>query len=131
MPKWLDWIRNHSKRKRFEQFAQERRFKLNGPMGFSVDGLLVREFAYLLRYVTNGKHRAFDDFEKIANDFVAIDAAILTGMKRPMLREEEAHFTGHEGALRNQRNLRNIVRCITEYVHLAKEIGLPVNPAVH
>lgn len=131
MFEWLEWIKDIPKRKRMERFAEERRFKLNGAYGFSVNGLLVREFGYLLRYVTNGKHDSFENFEEIANDFVAIDGAIVNEIGKPTPREEEVNFTSHEGAVQNLKNLRYIVRCISEYVDLAKELGLPTNPEVH
>lgn len=131
MFEWLEWIKDIPKRKRMEQFAEERRFKLNGAYGFSVNGLLVREFGYLLRYVTNGKHCSFENFEEIANDFSAINGAIATELGKPTPREEEVNFTSHEGALQNLRNLQYIVRCIADYVDLAKELDLPTNPKVH
>lgn len=114
-----------------ERFAEERRFKLNGAYGFSVNGLLVREFGYLLSYVTNGKHTSFANFEEIANDFSAINGAIVTEIGKPIPREQEVNFTSHEGAVQNLQNLQYIVRCITDYVDLAKELGLPTNPEVH
>lgn len=125
------WIKSIQKRVRMEQFAKDRRFKLNGGYGFSVNGLLVREFDYLLRYVTGGKHDSFQDFGEIADNVVSINAAIVSEMQKPIPREEEVNFTSHEGAIRNLENLRYIVLCVAEYVALAKELDLPTNPEVH
>lgn len=128
---WLKWIKDTQKRKRMEKFAEERRFKLNGPYGFSAHGLLVREFVYLLRYVTGEKYDSLNNFEVISDNFVEINGAIVQELVKPVLREEEVNFTDHEGALHNMRNLQYIVRAITDYVALAKELGLPSNPDVH
>lgn len=128
---WLKWIKDAQKRKRMEKFAEERRFKLNGPYGFSAHGLLVREFVYLLRYVTGEKYDSFNNFEVISDNFVEINGAIVQELVKPVLREEKVNFTDHEGALHNMRNLQYIVRAITDYVALAKELGLPSNPDVH
>ncbi|GGX87781.1 hypothetical protein [Vogesella alkaliphila] len=83
---WLNWIKDKQKQKRMEKFAEERRFELNGEYGFSVDGLLVREFGYLLCYVTQGKHDSFLKFDEIADDFTAINGAIVIEMKRDIPR---------------------------------------------
>jgi hypothetical protein len=125
---WHKWSFDIPKRKQMKRFAEEHCFELNGCLGFTVNGLLVREFGYLLSYVTNNKHDSFVDFEEIANDFVAIDSAIVIETRKPVPREEEVHFTSHEGAIQNLKNLRYIVFCIKEYVDLAKELGLPTNP---
>lgn len=128
---WLNWIKDKQKQKRMEQFAEERRFKLNGEYGFSVDGLLVREFGYLLRHVTRGKHGSFQNFDEIADNFVAINGAIVIEMQRDTPREEEVNFTTHEGAIRNLKNLQYIVKCIADYVDLAKQLGLTTRPEVN
>jgi hypothetical protein len=125
---WLKWIQDIQKRKTVEDFCKEWKFKLYGNYGFAVDGLMVSEFGYLLRYVTHGKHVSFEDFAAIANDFVAIDNAIVTEMAKPTPKEAEVNFTTPEGARRNLENLRYIIKAITKYVELANHLGHPVNP---
>lgn len=125
---WLKWISDRKKRKTFEEFCDSWRFKIYGEYGFVVDGLLVSEFGYLLRYVTSGKHDSFTNFEAIANDYVAIDGAIVTEMAKPIPREAEVNFTTPEGARRNLENLRYIIKAIAEYVSLAAKLDLPLNP---
>ena len=105
----LSWLKNIQKRKKMARFAEERSFNLKGRSGLSVNGLSAREFGYLLRFITNGKHENFEDFQKIANDSREINAAIALEIAKPTLREEEANFTTHEGAIHNQENLRNII----------------------
>lgn len=125
---WLNWIQDIQKRKTVEAFCQQWKFKLYGDYGFSVDGLIVSEFGYLLRYVTEDKHDSFKDFAAIADDYAAINGAIVIEMAKPIPREAEVNFTTPEGASRNLKNLHYIVEAITKYVELANNLGLPVNP---
>ncbi len=125
---WLKWISDRNKRKTVEEFCEKWRFKLYDEYGFVADGLLVSEFGYLLRYVTSDKHESFKSFEAIADDFVAIDGAIVIEMSKATPKEAEVNFTSPEGARRNLENMRYIVRAITEYVALAKKLELPLNP---
>lgn len=125
---WLKWISDRNKRKTVEEFCGKWRFKLHDGYGLVVDGLLVSEFGYLLRYVTSGKHESFKNFESIADDFGAIDVAIVIEMAKATPREAEVNFTSPEGARRNLENMRYIISAINEYVTLAKELELPLNP---
>lgn len=128
MSRWLKWINDRNKRKVVEEFCKKWRFHLYDEYGFVVDGLLVSEFGYLLRYVTSEKYDSFKNFEAIADDFAAIDGAIFSEMSKAIPREAEVNFTSPDGARRNLENMRYIVRAITEYVDLAKKLELPINP---
>ncbi|KIP18467.1 hypothetical protein KY49_3598 [Burkholderia sp. MSHR3999] len=128
MFRWLKWINDRTKRNAVEEFCNKWRFHLYDEYGFVVDGLLVSEFGYLLRYVTSGKHDSFKNFEAIADDYAAIDGAIFKEMSKAVPKEAEVNFTSPDGARRNLENMRYIVKAITEYVALAKTLELPINP---
>ena len=117
------WLKDMPKRRRMQKFVCEHRFNLHDEYGFCVNGLVVSEFGYLIRYVTDGKHDSFEDLEVIADDFVFINGAIISEMNRPVLREEEVNFTTHQGAIQNLKNLQYIVNSIAKYVDLAKALG--------
>ena len=85
----LNWLKNIQKRKKMERFAEGRRFNLKGRNGLSVNGLSAREFGYLLRFVTNGKHQCFENFQKIATDRQEIGAAINAEIGKSILRSDE------------------------------------------
>lgn len=124
----FNWLKERRKRELLKKFVKQNHFYLNGSYGFSVNGVLVSEFGYLLRYVSDGKHETFNNFEALADDFVSINGAIVLEMRKPVPREMEVNFTTRDGALTNLENLQTIVRSITKYVELARKHGFDPNP---
>ena len=128
---WLkDWLKTRSQRKALEEFKARWQFELHD--GYLAIGAnragVVSEYGPLLRYLTNGKLDSFENFEAIADNAAAIDAAITLDLSRPMPREVEALGVAQETARSTLERLRVIVRCLNEYVQLARSIGLPPNP---
>ena len=90
------------------------RMKLDAVSDLSIDGLLVREFSYLLRHVTDGRLDTFKDFEKVHDFYPLIVAGIAKDMQNPL--EVERNLADLETARANLKNLRRIVDVIARYV---------------
>lgn len=123
-----NWIRERKRDKAFAAFEAQHEFTLNGRMGFSIHRLVVSEFGYLLRHVTDGKHDNFDNFTAIARDEREIDLSITKEINLDLPREAEVKMTTVEGARHNLENMRSIVHVIARYVEFAKEHGLSTDP---
>lgn len=123
-----NWLRTRKREKAFEAFKAQYAFTFNGNMGFSINRLVVSEFGYLLRHVTDGRHYHFDNFTALAQDEREIDHAIAKEIGLNLPREAEANMTTVEGARHNLENMRDIVYVIARYVEFAKEHGLPTDP---
>jgi hypothetical protein len=91
---------------------------------------IVSEYGYLIRYITEnlngGAIEDFRDYERIAKNFSFIDFCIATELQTDMPRETK--LTSLETARSNLMNLQLIVHCLTAYVEMAREVGLPLNP---
>lgn len=129
MSEW-GWIRDNNKRGHMQLFAKEWGLKFNDVNGSSIGGLAVKEFEDLLAFVTNRKHRSFQSLGAIAQDFYAIDSAIVNEMRRPAPRGKNANDKNHDEAAHSLANLRLIVRCLAQYFRLANELGLSAMPKI-
>lgn len=98
------------------------RMELDTVSDLSIDGLLVREFGYLLRHVTGGKLDTFKDFEKVHDFYPLIVAGINKDMQSPL--EVERNLADLETALANLTNLRRIVDVIARYVEKCRDLHL-------
>lgn len=125
-------IRKHfadkRKQKRMQAFCEEKCFKLDGNYGFSIGGLIVREFAYLLRFVSDGKHESFDDFVALREDIHQLKAGILKEYYMTTPTETERLGVDPATAKRNMQNLDMILSAIAAYATEAEFNGFPPNP---
>lgn len=111
-----------------DDLFKRRGFNLYGERGFTVNGLVVAEFDYLISFVTSGGIDSFNNFELIVSSISDIDRSLVDEMAKDIPREAEINFTNPEGARRNLENLRYIIFAINDYVLLATRLGLPLNP---
>lgn len=114
---------DHGAKAQVDKFLLQHKMNLRGDYGFSVNGLMVSEFGYLLREVSGGKLHNFDNFNAIHAAFPAINGAIAQQIMAPVLVEEKALGIAHETALYNMRNLRNICVTISKYVELLDRLA--------
>ncbi|WP_152034523.1 hypothetical protein [Burkholderia contaminans] len=113
---------NRARERKLEEWMVQQRLEFHGTMGFSINGLIVREFNYLLRHVTGGKLERFDDLEMIHASYPLIIAGITKEMKHPL--EVERNLADLETAQTNLRNLRQIVEVISRYVDKCYDLNL-------
>ncbi|HDR9761533.1 hypothetical protein KDX16_15720 [Burkholderia vietnamiensis] len=114
-----------STRRRERQLLEwmvKNRMELDTVRDLSIDGLLVREFGYLLRHVTDGQLDTFKDFEKVHDLYPLIVAGINKDMQDPL--EVERNLADLETARANLTNLRRIVDVIARYVEKCRDLHL-------
>ncbi len=118
---------NRAEKKR-KDFMKTHNMKFNGYGGLCIHSLVVSEFGYLLRYLTDGKVDSFDDFEKIVETTPLIHSSAKHELEKNVLKEEENLKISHELATRNIQKLLDIVECINKYVDLCKREEIPLIP---
>jgi hypothetical protein len=100
---------------REERKAQELNINFNGFGGLVIDHLVVNEFNYLLRFITDGELESFSDFQKISKNQVAILNNIELELTKEKMKEEDAFNVSRATAEGNMKNLANIVSKISTY----------------
>lgn len=104
-----------SKLRSEERKAKELNINFNGFGGLVIDHLVVNEFSYLLRFLTDGKLESFNDFQKIYEEKSKILHNIELELAKENMKEEEAFHVSRATAEGNMRNLANIISKISEY----------------
>lgn len=98
--------------KRLERFCDANGIQLKGNMGFSIDGLLVREFGYLLKATVPIAELSLLNPTSIKFQKALILNAIQNELNKPVHLEERR--VAHETAAGNLKNLLMIVRKISD-----------------
>lgn len=81
----------------------------------TVNGLLISEFGYLLRYYSNGKLDHFDNLQAIAESSNNLIAAIDAELMADETREQQNLGVSRSTAIANLGNLRSIILTLTAY----------------
>ena len=122
---------DHRRRNALRDFENKWGYRLEGNDYLTIGKAgIVSEYSYLIRYITEnltgGAIENFCDYERIAKNFSFIDFCIDTELQTDAPRE--TRLTSLETARGNLMRLRIIVQCLTAYVEMAREVGLPLNP---
>lgn len=117
-------IDNFLKYREIKKFLSDNRIDFNGFGGFNVNNLVVDEFGYLLKYVSKGHVKVFDDLEKIYKEKDMILTNINNECAKNILREEENLNISHETAVSNMLNLKGIIIKICSFVEKCHELNL-------
>lgn len=103
------------KNRKLRKVAEENGINFDGHMGLSINGKLVSEFEYLLRFYTDSELESFSDRSTIhavkSQVIDAIDKDLASGKTR----EEEALVISRATAEANLRNLKAIVTALSNY----------------
>lgn len=120
---FLDLLFPSDPQKRLEQFCKSKGIQLKGDLGFSIDGLVVREFGYLLRATVPIAELSLLNPSSISSQKALIVGAIQNELNKPILLEEQR--VPHETAVGNMNNLMVIVQriCDLEDRRLALKVG--------
>lgn len=110
------------------QFMQENDMTFEGFGGLVIHHLVVSEFGYLLRYLTDGKLERFDDFQLINENKESILSAIDDELSKEVLRESEVFGYSREITEGNIKNLQKIIVTICSYVDLCRKLELDIDP---
>lgn len=123
-----NWLAEKRKQKVIREFCVVRRFELNGGYGFCVGGLIVRDFNYLLNFISDGNHASFEYFQALYDDHHLLKWKISKecGMATPT--ESERLGVAPATAKSNMQNLGMILTAIVDYVEFAQTHDFPVNP---
>lgn len=106
----------------------EHNMRMEGFGGLIIHSLVVSEFSYLLRYVTDNKIERFNDFHLIYKNKDEILNVIETEIKKEVLNESEVFGYSREITEGNIKNLRKIIICICDYVDLCDSLNLELDP---
>ena len=120
----LTSVDNFLKYREIKKFLSDNRIDFNGFGGFNVNNLVVDEFGYLLKYVSNGHVGVFDDLEKIYKEKDMILTNINDECEKNILREEENLNVSHETAVSNMLNLKGIIIKICSFVEKCQELNI-------
>lgn len=107
---------------------QDNGMTFEGFGGLVIHHLVVYEFGYLLRYLTDGKIERFDDFDLINKNKEFILSAIDEELSKEVLRESEVFGYSREITEGNIRNLQKIIITICSYVDLCRKLELDLDP---
>ena len=110
-------------------FMADHEMTFNGYGGLNIHRLLVREFGFLLRYITEKEIDTLSDFRVIAQNSVMINENIKQELSKDVLRESEALGCSRQTAEGNLTRLRGIVKVITEYTALCDRLGVDLYAA--
>lgn len=106
----------------FGEFCRQNSIEINGDYGFAINGLLVSEFGYLLRLVSEGRYESFASLRSLYDDRQQILYGITHELHLDKLTEER--LVSHETAVFNMRNLQGIMKKITAMVEMADQLGV-------
>lgn len=104
-------------------FMAKHEMTFHGFGGLNIHSMLVREFGYLLRYITDKKIDSLSDFRVIANNSEMINLNIKRELSKDVLRESEALGVSRQTAEGNMTRLRGIVNVITQYTAMCDRLG--------
>jgi len=110
--------------KEIRKFMSTINMTFNGYGGLSVHGLVVSEFGYLIRYLTNKKIDSLSDFRIIAQHKALIDKSIQAELSKSVLRESEVFGYSREITEGNILRLQKIVNSICGYTKLCDTLGV-------
>jgi len=103
------------KKCKLKKVAKKNAINFNGHMGLSINGKIVSEFGYLLRYYTDGELDSFIDRSKI----YAVKDQVIKSIDEDFLnektREEKNLRVSRTTAEANMRNLKFIIIALSNY----------------
>ena len=101
-----------------KQYALDNNMVADGFGGYNIDNLIIKEFGYLLAYITDRKFSDISDFGTIYNNQTVIMQAINNELKQSKLIEESMLNISHELAVRNLVKLKTIIEKICGYMSI-------------
>ena len=107
-------------------FMNKNEINFNGYGGLNIHRQVVREYGYLLRYVTEGKLDTFEDFQGIRDHQAAIVENIDRELAKPMLRESEVFGYSRQTAEGNLLRMKALVETIALYTALCETLGIDI-----
>ncbi|WP_228894789.1 hypothetical protein [Pseudoduganella aquatica] len=131
MFKRLGSVIKNFKRRHFEKqvaiqlarFDEMHRYEERGHGGLCINGNLVHEFTYLLRYISEGQFQSMEDHHAIHSNIVQLRAHFSHELAKPLMREEDVFGVGRATAEANLQNLRRICEVISKRMELLAEIS--------
>ncbi|QXQ20684.1 hypothetical protein [Pseudomonas tolaasii] len=106
------------------EFMDKNEMNFAGYGGLNIHRQVVREYGYLLRYITEGKLDTFQDFRAIRDSHVDIIKSIDQELAKPLLRESEVYGYSRQTAEGNLIRLKALIATITEYTNLCETLGI-------
>ena len=121
----FNFISESFKKAKINKFLEQNRINFNGyGGGLNIDGLVVKEFGYLLNYISGGTISNFYDLDKIYQNKGMLLANIDKECVKDILKEEDHLNISHETAVYNQNNLKNIIIKICDFIDICKNLNL-------
>jgi|SRR5690554_1574352 len=117
----MNLLKRFRGRKQIKDFMRDHRMTFYGLGGLVVHNLVVSEFGYLLRYLTEGKLDTFRDIREIYRNKELILKAIDSELAKDLPRESEVFRYPREIADGNLINLRTIVEVLSDYLELCEQ----------
>jgi len=106
------------------EFMDKNEINFAGYGGLNIHRQVVKEYGYLLRYITDGKLDTFQDFRAIRDSHVDIIKSIDQELAKPLLRESEVYGYSRQTAEGNLVRLKALISTITEYTDLCETLGI-------
>jgi len=106
------------------EFMKKNEIDFAGYGGLNMHRQVVREYGYLLRYVTEGEIETFQDFQAIRDSNIGIIKSIDKELTKPLLRESEVYGYSRQTAEGNLARLKALISTITEYVDLCETLDI-------
>lgn len=103
------------KKRKLKKVALENDIDFNGYMGLSINGNLVREFGYLLKFYTDNNLESFDDRSALLKVKDQTINAINLDLQNSKTKEELALHICRDTAEGNLKNLIKIVEALSNY----------------
>ncbi|RAZ48864.1 hypothetical protein [Campylobacter hyointestinalis] len=120
----FNFITDFFKKQKIKKFLEQNRINFNGYGGFNIDGLVINEFGYLIKYISDGTISNFYDLQKIHQNKDMLLKNIDKECSKETLKEQEHFNISHETAIYNQNNLKNIIIKICSFIDICKELKL-------
>ncbi|MDO7927764.1 hypothetical protein Q6A51_13290 [Pseudomonas sp. KFB-139] len=112
-----------------EKFMSDHAMTFHGYGGLNINRLVVHEFGYLIRYLTDKKLDSFRDFRAISKSALAINQEINAELSKEILRESEALGVSRETAVGNMQRLQGIINTIAQYTALCDRLNVDLYAA--
>lgn len=118
--------KTNPKTAKVQEFMAKINMTFNGYGGLCMHSLVVSDFGYLIRYLTEGKIDSFSDFRAITENKELIEKSIKRELSKEILRESEAFGYSREISEGNILRLQKIVNSIYEYTTLCDELEVDI-----
>lgn len=107
-------------------FMEKHEINFDGYGGLNIHRQVVREYGYLLRYVTESKLDTFSDFRAIRDHRAVILENIDSELAKPVLREAEVFGYSRQTTEGNLVRMRALVETISLYTALCETLDVDI-----